>query len=93
VSLQEALDIVAFNSNTFWRPVTPNTIYVAANTPAKRKDIEQNVLKTFYLTNISAPSDLQDITNAMRSLLDFQKVQQVTSQNALLCAALRTKWR
>jgi general secretion pathway protein D len=84
VSLQEALDIVAFNSNTFWRPVTPNTIYVAANTPAKRKDIEQNVLKTFYLTNISAPSDLQDITNAMRSLLDFQKVQQVTSQNAII---------
>ena len=32
VSLQEALDIIAFNSNTFWRPVTANTIYVAANT-------------------------------------------------------------
>src|SRR5207302_4166350 len=72
VSLQEALDILAFNSNTFWRPVTPNTIFVAANNAAKRKELEQNVLKTFYLSNISQPSDLQDIQNALRSVLDFQ---------------------
>jgi general secretion pathway protein D len=84
VSLQEALDILAFNSNTFWRPVTPNTIFVAANTPAKRKELEQNVLKTFYLSNISAPTDLQDIQNALRSILDFQKVQAVNSQNAII---------
>src|SRR5439155_2502906 len=84
VSLQEALDILAFHSNTFWRPVTPNTIFVAANTPAKRKELEQNVLKTFYLSNISAPTDLQDISNALRSILDFQKVQPVNSQNAII---------
>lgn len=84
VSLQEALDIVAFHSNTFWRPVTPNTIFVAANTPAKRKELEQNVLKTFYLSNISTATDLQDITNALRSILEMQKVQQVNSQNAII---------
>ena len=26
---------------------------------AKRKELEQNVLKTFYLTNISSPTELQ----------------------------------
>src|SRR5215471_18588890 len=29
VSLQDALEIVAFESKTFWRPVTSNTIFVA----------------------------------------------------------------
>lgn len=84
VSLTEALDILAFNSNTFWRPVTANTIYVAQNTPAKRKDLDQSVLKTFYLSNVNQPSDLQDITNALRQILENPKVQQVNSQNAII---------
>ncbi|MCU1285595.1 MAG: type and secretion system protein [Acidobacteriales bacterium] len=84
VSLQEALDILAFHSNTFWRPITPNTIFVAANTPAKRKELEQQVLKTFYLTNVSAATDLQDITSALRGILEMQKIQQVNSQNAII---------
>jgi general secretion pathway protein D len=44
VSLEEALQIVALESKTFWRAVTPNTIFVAADTPAKRKDVEQSVI-------------------------------------------------
>ncbi len=32
VTLQEALVITALESKTFWRPVTPNTIFVAADT-------------------------------------------------------------
>src|SRR5262249_35184447 len=84
VSLQEALDIVAFHSNTFWRPVTSNTIYVAANTQQKRKELEQSVLKTFYLSNVGTPTDLQDVSNALRQILEMQKVQQVAAQNAII---------
>ena len=53
VSLEEALQIVALESKTFWRPVTPNTIFVAADNPAKRKELEQSIIKTFYLSNLS----------------------------------------
>src|SRR5581483_10851831 len=35
VTLEEALEIIAIESKTFWRPVTPNTIFVAADNPAK----------------------------------------------------------
>ncbi|MGA8493073.1 MAG: tetratricopeptide repeat protein, partial [Terriglobales bacterium] len=31
VSLEEALEIIALESKTFWRPVTPNTIFVASD--------------------------------------------------------------
>jgi general secretion pathway protein D len=84
VSLSEALDIIAFHSNTFWRPITPNTIYVATNSQQKRKELEQSVLKTFYLSNISTATDLQDVSNALRQILEIQKVQQVASQNAII---------
>jgi general secretion pathway protein D len=84
VSLEDALEITALESKTFWRPVTTNTIFVAQDNPAKRKELEQSVLKTFYLTNLSAPTELQDVVNAIRAVLDVQRVQQLLSQNALV---------
>jgi general secretion pathway protein D len=84
VTLQEALDIVALESRTFWRPVTPNTIFVAQDTQAKRRELEQNVIKTFYLGNVSGPTDLQDIVNAIRTVLEVQRIQQIPSQNAIV---------
>jgi len=84
VSLEEALEITALESKTFWRPVTSNTIFVATDNPAKRKELEQSVLKTFYLSNLSQPTELQDVVNAIRAVLDVQRVQQLLSQNALV---------
>ena len=84
VTLQEALEITALESKTFWRPVTPNTIFVAADTPAKRKELEQSVIRTFYLQNLSMPNELQDLVNILRTLLDTQRLQQFPSQQAIV---------
>jgi len=84
VTLEDALEITALQSKTFWRPVTTNTIFVAQDNPAKRKELEQSVLKTFYLSNLSQPTELQDVVNAIRAVLDVQRVQQLLSQNALV---------
>ena len=84
VSLEEALQIVAMESKTFWRPVTPNTIFVAADNPAKRKDLEQSVIKTFYLSNLSQPTELQDVVNAMRQILEISRLQALPSEGAIV---------
>ena len=84
VTLEEALQIIALESKTFWRPVTPNTIFVAADNPAKRKDIEQSVIKTFYLANLSQPTELQDVVNAMRQILEISRIQPLPTQGALV---------
>ena len=84
MTLEEALEITALESKTFWRPVTGNTIFVAQDNAAKRKELEQSVLKTFYLSNLSQPTELQDVVNAIRAVLDVQRVQQLLSQNALV---------
>jgi general secretion pathway protein D len=84
VSLEEALEIVALESKTFWRPVTPNTIFIAADNPGKRKDLEQSVIKTFYLSNLSQPTELQDVVNALRQILEISRIQPLPSESAIV---------
>src|SRR5256885_999896 len=84
VTLEEALGIIALESKTFWRPVTPNTIFVAQDNPAKRKDLEQSVIKPFYLANRSQPTELQDVVNALRQILEISRIQPLPSQGALV---------
>ena len=84
VTLEQALHIVALESHTFWRPVTPNTIYVAQDSQAKRNELEQQVLRTFYLGNLSASTEIQDVTNTLRTILRLERVQQLPSQNAIV---------
>ncbi len=85
VSLPDALHIVEVLSNTFWKPVTSNTIYVAQNTRAKRTEDDDLAVQTFYLTNVSQQNDANEIMVAIRNLLDpGLKIYLVASQNALV---------
>ncbi len=84
VTLAESLQLVAMESKTFWRPVTGNTIFIAADTPAKRKELEQNIIKTFYLSNLSQPTELQDVVNTLRTILEVSRLTQIPSQGAII---------
>jgi general secretion pathway protein D len=84
VTLREALDMVGLESKTFWRPVLRNTILVAAESAAKRKEVETNVMRTFYLQNISTPAELQEAANVVRQMLDVTRVQLLAAQDALI---------
>ena len=64
--------------------MTPNTIFIASDNPAKRKEIEQSVIKTFYLANLSQPTELQDVVNALRQILEISRIQPLPSQGALV---------
>ncbi len=76
--------MVALESHTFWRPVTPNTIYIAQDTQQKRTEVEQQVLRTFYLNNFSTVSELQDVANLIRTILRVERVQQFPAQNVIV---------
>ncbi len=83
-SLLDALRIVGVMSNTFWRPVTENTIFVAQNTRQKRTDLEETAVQTFYLTNAWQQNDLTDVQTAIRNVLTGIKIYGVPSQNAIV---------
>jgi general secretion pathway protein D len=84
VTLEEALDLVAAESKTFWKPMTSNTIFVAADNPAKRKELEESVVKAFYLSNLTAPTEMQDLVNTLRSVLELSRIQALVSQEAIV---------
>src|SRR5579863_29479 len=84
VTLEQALDAVAAESKAFWKPMTPNVILVATDNAQKRKDLEDEVVRTFYLTNTITPQDLTEIVTGLRQLLDLRRVQPVNAQNAIV---------
>jgi general secretion pathway protein D len=84
VTLEQALNISALQSKAFWRPVTSNIIFVAPDQPQKRKDYEEEVVKTFYLHNTVLPQELTEIVTSIRQLLDLRRVQQINAQNAIV---------
>lgn len=84
VTLEQALDIVCLESKAFWKPVTENIIMVIPDQTQKRRDYEEQVVRTFYLSNVSIPQDLTEITTGLRQLLDLKRIQQVNAQNAII---------
>jgi general secretion pathway protein D len=87
VSLLDALRIVGTISNTFWRPVTSNTVFVAANTRSKRTEMDEQAVQTFYLSNAWQANDLTDVQTAIRNVLTNVKIYAVPSQNAIVMRA------
>jgi general secretion pathway protein D len=84
VTVEQALDIVSAECKAFWKPMTSNVIFVAADNPTKRKDIEDEVVQTFYISNTMQSQDLTEMVTLLRSVLNLAKVQQVNSQNAIV---------
>src|SRR6202521_2982547 len=84
VTLEQALEIVSMESKAFWKPVTENIIFVVPDQPQKRRDYEEQVVKTFYLSNTVQPQDLTEIVTGLRQLLDLKRIHQLNSQNAII---------
>lgn len=84
VTLEQALDAVALESKAFWKPVTSSIILVAPDQPQKRRDLDEEEVRTFYLSNTLTPQDLTEIVTGLRQLLDLKRIQQVNAQNAII---------
>ena len=84
VTLEQALDIVSLQSKSFWKPVTQNIIFVIPDQPQKRRDYEEQLVRTFYLSNTVQPQDLTEIVTGLRQILDLKRIQQLNAQNAII---------
>ena len=84
VTMEQALEIVSLETKAFVKPVTENIIFVIPDQPQKRRDYEEQVVKTFYVSNTVQPQDLTEIVTGLRQLLDLKRIQQLNSQNAII---------
>ena len=90
-TLPEALDYVGLLAKAFWKPITHNTVMVANDNPNKRREFEDEVIKTIYLTNLSTPQDLSEVSTAIRGLTDLRRMFTVASMNAIVVRGSRAK--
>jgi general secretion pathway protein D len=84
VSLEQALDIVSLQSKSFWKPITQNIIFVTQDQPTKRRDYEEQIIRTFYLSNTVQPQELTEIVTSIRQILDLKRIYQLNAQNAII---------
>jgi general secretion pathway protein D len=78
-SLEDALNTVGGATRAFFRVTAPKTIVVIPDTPAKRREYEEEVVRTFYLSNV----DLKETMDLLRMVLDARRISPTTGTNAL----------
>ncbi|HEY7055359.1 MAG TPA: secretin N-terminal domain-containing protein, partial [Vicinamibacterales bacterium] len=79
VTLEDALNAVTASTHTFFRVTAPRTITIVPDTPSKRREYEEAVVRTFYLSN----ADLKEVIDLLRVVIDIRQISQITATNAI----------
>jgi general secretion pathway protein D len=79
VTLGDALTSVSSATRNFYRVTAPRTITIIPDTPAKRREYEEEVVRTFYLSN----ADLKETIDLLRIVVDARKIAPITGTNSL----------
>ncbi len=87
VTLEQALDIVCIESKAFAMPISENILLVIPDQAQKRRDYEEQFMRTFYLSNTVQAQDLTEIVTGLRQLLDLKHIQQLNAENAITIRA------
>jgi general secretion pathway protein D len=78
-TLPGALESVTASTHTFYRVTAPKTITIVPDTPAKRREYEESVVRTFYLSN----ADLKEVIDLLRVVIDIRQISAITATNAI----------
>lgn len=79
VSLADALAAVTASTRTFYRVTAPKTVTIVPDTAAKRREYEEEVIRTFYLGN----ADLKETIDLLRIVVDNRRISAISATNAI----------
>jgi general secretion pathway protein D len=78
-TFDQALEAIGAATQTFYRVTAPGTVTVIPDTPAKRREYEEDVVKTFYLSN----ADPKEAMDLLRVVIDARRMGPTTATNAI----------
>ena len=78
-TLEDALASVTASTQTFYRMTAPRTITIIPDTLAKRREYEEAIVRTFYLSN----ADIKEVTDLLRIVVDIRSISPITANNAI----------
>lgn len=80
LSFQKALETAMRQAGHFYKVIDEKTILVAQDTQQNRKEYEDQVVRTFFLSN----GDVKDVSQMVRSLLDLRRMGTIPQLNAIV---------
>ena len=79
VTLDQALAAVSSATRNFYKVTAQRTVTVIPDTAAKRREYEEEIVRTFYLSN----ADLKETIDLLRIVVDARRIAPLTATNAL----------
>jgi general secretion pathway protein D len=77
--LEQAISSLAAATRNFWRVTAPRTLTVVPDTPSKRREYEEEIVRTFYLSN----ADLKETIDILRIVVDARRLAALSATNAI----------
>jgi general secretion pathway protein D len=78
-SLEDALNALSLTTRNFWRVTSQRAITIVPDTAAKRREYEEEIVRTFYLSN----ADLKETIDMLRIVVDARRISAITATNAI----------
>lgn len=78
-TLEDALNALSQTTRNFWRVTAPRTITIVPDTAAKRREYEEEIVRTFYLSN----ADVKETMDILRIVVDARRLSPITATNAI----------
>ncbi len=79
VNAERALELVMQHAGHFYKVLDEHTIIIAEDNPQNRRDYEDLVIKTFFLSN----ADVKEVDKLLRSLIEARRLSTNEQLNAL----------
>ena len=78
-TFESALASLNATTQTFYRVTAQRTLTIIPDTPAKRREYEEEVVRTFYLSN----ADLKETIDLLRLVIDNRRLAPIAAINAI----------
>lgn len=80
MTFQKALETAMRQAGHFYKVIDEKTILIAQDTNQNRKEYEDLVIRTFFLSN----GDVKDVSAMIRNILDLRRIASVPQLNAIV---------
>ncbi len=78
-TFQDAVRALSTTTRTFYRVPAPGTITIIPDTAEKRREYEDEVVRTFYLSN----ADPKETIDLLRMVIDLRRIAPIVGTNAV----------
>ena len=79
IRFKDALSQILVANRLYYKPLDQSTILIVPDNPQKRRQYDEQVIQTFYLSN----AELNDVLNMVRSVMQIQRIATNPQLNAI----------